>query len=162
MNTKSCSYIKNVLGVSEVIRPSFLDKKYQIQGSLKCDFLVFKEGFLQTEELFLLKKIMDSIQVHSWSIVLLQELSQSLIKSIITRSSCGKAVFFGSSFLSIMKLNLSDFHQIQESQIDITEKIQFAVTHSLEELNNKTLDSRRIRKMKLQSFEVLKNLVSKS
>ncbi|MGI9549243.1 MAG: hypothetical protein ACR2M7_04640 [Bdellovibrionales bacterium] len=93
----SFSYVSEVLGVKKYLCPKNIWSLRHIKGNVPCDVLVLIQGEASLTQQELLKKILSSVQISSYTILELKDLNmlESAMRTIENNKWTRLAIGFG-------------------------------------------------------------------
>lgn len=109
-------YIKEVLGVQQLIRPKEWEEFYTLHGSLQAEYLLLSYEEYTTEHQELVFKIMQALNKKNYALLYVKKFQLSVLHNMIFRSSAKKIIAFGENWQNQLGQNQQDenipFHKV--------------------------------------------------
>ena len=129
-------YIKEVLGVQQIIRPKEWEEFYILYGALQAEYLLLSEESYITEHQELIFKIMHALNQKSYALLYVKKFQLSVLQNMIFRSSAKKIIAFGGNWQNQLRQSQQDensipFHKVFTYSISTHIQLKGLVTYCL-------------------------------
>lgn len=129
-------YIKEVLGVQQIIRPKEWEEFYILYGRLREEYLLLSEESYTTEHQELVFKIMQALNQKSYALLYVKKFQLSVLHNMILRSSAKKIIAFGENWQNQLSQNPQSengipFHKVFTYSISTHIQLKSLVTYCL-------------------------------
>ena len=129
-------YIKEVLGVQQIIRPKEWEEFYILYGRLREEYLLLSEESYTTEHQDLVLKIMQALNQKNYTLLYVKKFQLSVLHNMILRSSAKKIIAFGENWQKQLRQSQQDkdnipFHKVFTYSVSANIQLKGLVTYCL-------------------------------
>ena len=149
----SLRYIKEVLGVQQIIRPKEWEEFYILYGQLHQEYLLLSYEDYTTEQQELVIRIMNSLNQKNYALVYMKQFQLSILHNLMARSSAKKFIAFGQNWQNQLPGNEIPFHKVFTYSISAQMKFKGMITYCLSEFLS---PQSTVRHKKLEAFSKMK------